>query len=158
MKSSKVLRFPSCFSSTTAKPRPLLGTAGGLGCLHPDQPPAALLQARAHLRVPCNRRSNSFPLVSFHSTHWPHLSFPSKCSYTFFSSEFSNHSPTLYLLTYLFIYLLFSFFRAVPTTYGSSQARGQFAAAAAGLHHSHSNEEPNPYLRLIPQLMAMLDP
>ena len=153
MKSSKVLRFPSCFSSTTAKPRPLLRTAGGLGCLHPDQPPAALLQARAHLRVPCNWRSNSFPLVSFHSTHWPHLSFPSKCSYTFFSSEFGNHSLTLYLFIYLFWR-----FRAAPTTYGSSQARGQFAAAAAGLHHSHSNEEPNPYLRLIPQLMAMLDP
>ena len=29
--------------------------------------------------------------------------------------------------------------RATPTTYGSSQARSQIRATAAGLHHSHSN-------------------
>ena len=33
----------------------------------------------------------------------------------------------------------FLFFRAVPAAYGGSQARGQTGAAAAGLHHSHSN-------------------
>ena len=37
---------------------------------------------------------------------------------------------------YLFIYLLF---RATPTAYGGSQARDQIKAAAARLHHSHSN-------------------
>ena len=31
------------------------------------------------------------------------------------------------------------FFRATPEVYGSSQARGQTRAPAAGLHHSHSN-------------------
>ena len=31
------------------------------------------------------------------------------------------------------------FFRAIPLAYGGSQARGQVGAAAAGLHHSHSN-------------------
>ena len=31
------------------------------------------------------------------------------------------------------------FFRAVPTAHGSSQAKGQIGAAAADLHHSHSN-------------------
>ena len=33
----------------------------------------------------------------------------------------------------------FWFFRAAPTAYGSSQARGPTGATAANLHHSHSN-------------------
>ena len=43
--------------------------------------------------------------------------------------------------TYLFIYFLsFCLFRAAPTAYGGSQARGLIGAAAAGLyHHHHSN-------------------
>ena len=32
-----------------------------------------------------------------------------------------------------------SCFRAASMAYGYSQARGQIRAAAAGLHHSHSN-------------------
>ena len=35
--------------------------------------------------------------------------------------------------------LLLLLFRAEPTAYGSSQDRGPVGAAAAGLHHSHSN-------------------
>ena len=38
---------------------------------------------------------------------------------------------------YLFIYICL--FRTTPVAYGSSQARDQIGAAAAGLHHSHSN-------------------
>ena len=34
--------------------------------------------------------------------------------------------------------IFFSYFRAVPTAYGSFRARGQMGAAAAGLCHSHS--------------------
>ena len=30
-------------------------------------------------------------------------------------------------------------FKATPAAYGSSQARGQIGALAAGLRHSHSN-------------------
>ena len=30
--------------------------------------------------------------------------------------------------------------------YGSSQARGQIGATAAGLHHSHSNARSEPHL------------
>ena len=41
------------------------------------------------------------------------------------------------LFIYLFIYLFI--FRATPSANGSSQARGRIGAAAAGLHHSHSN-------------------
>ena len=34
---------------------------------------------------------------------------------------------------------IFGLFRATPTAYGVSQAWGQIRAAAASLHHSHSN-------------------
>ena len=37
------------------------------------------------------------------------------------------------------IYFFFFLFRSIPEAYGSSQARGQTGAAAATLHHSHSN-------------------
>ena len=47
----------------------------------------------------------------------------------------------------------FCFFRA---TYGSSQARGQIAAAAASLYHSHSDAGSEQCL--YPTLQLMLDP
>ena len=57
---------------------------------------------------------------------------------------------------FLFLFLLF---RATPTGYGSSQAKGTVGAAAAGLHHSHSNGRPKLlHLRPTPQLMASPDP
>ena len=37
------------------------------------------------------------------------------------------------------IHLQMFFFRATPTAYGGSQARGQIRAVAASLQHSHSN-------------------
>ena len=43
-----------------------------------------------------------------------------------------------HLLFYCYYYFFF-FLMAVPVAYGSSQARGQIGAAAAGLQHSHSN-------------------
>ena len=49
-------------------------------------------------------------------------------------------------------------FRAAPAAYGSSQARGQIGATAAGLHHSHGNMGSEPRLQPTPQLSAMLDP
>ena len=52
----------------------------------------------------------------------------------------------------------FGFFRAVPMAYRSTQARGRYGAAAAGLHHSHSNTGSESHLRPTPQLMAMPDP
>ena len=42
--------------------------------------------------------------------------------------------------------------------YGSSQARGQFRAAAASLCHSHSSTGSKPHLWAALQLTAMLDP
>ena len=38
-----------------------------------------------------------------------------------------------------FFYFLFCLFRAEPTAYGGSRARGLIGATAATLHHSHSN-------------------
>ena len=53
---------------------------------------------------------------------------------------------------------LFLLFRAAPSAYGGSQARGLIGATAAGLHHSHSNTGSKPPLRPTPQLMATPDP
>ena len=52
----------------------------------------------------------------------------------------------------------FGLFRAVPTAYGSSQARGRIRATAATLHHSHSNSRSEPRLCPPPQLTATSDP
>ena len=38
------------------------------------------------------------------------------------------------------------FFRAAPTAYGGSQAKGQIEAAASSLHHTHSNSRSEPCL------------
>ena len=57
-----------------------------------------------------------------------------------------------------FFLLVFAFLRAAHTAYGSSQARGQIGAEAAGLHHSHSNARSEPYLQPMPRFAATLDP
>ena len=46
--------------------------------------------------------------------------------------------------------LFFFLCRAASSAYGSSQARSQVRAAAAGLHHSHRNTECEPPLRPTP--------
>ena len=48
---------------------------------------------------------------------------------------------------FIFIYLFFLLFRAA---YGSSQTRSPIGAAAAALHHSHSNAGSELYLRPTP--------
>ena len=66
---------------------------------------------------------------------------------------------SLFNFIYLFIYLFLVFFlRAVPMAFVSSQARGQNRAAAAGLHHSHSNAGSEPHLQPTLQFMATWDP
>ena len=60
-----------------------------------------------------------------------------------------------FILFYLFYFCLF---RATPVAHGSSQARSQIGAVAAGLHHSHSNARSEPCLRPTLQLMATPDP
>ena len=51
---------------------------------------------------------------------------------------------------------MFLLFRAAPSAYGSSQARGQMGAATVGLRHSNSISQP--YLQPTPQFTATLDP
>ena len=48
-------------------------------------------------------------------------------------------SPVRVLFVFLSSSLSFCFLRAVPLAYGSSQDTSGIGAAAAGLHHSHSN-------------------
>ena len=58
----------------------------------------------------------------------------------------------------VFLFVCFYLFRAAPTAYGGSQARGQIRAVAAGLQHSRSNLGSEPRLRPTPQLSATPDP
>ena len=48
--------------------------------------------------------------------------------------------------------------RAIPGSYGGSQARGLIGVVATGLHQSHSNVGSELHLRRTPQLMATSDP
>ena len=76
------------------------------------------------------------------------------------NQKFSTFASSILFLEFLlFYFVLFYFllFRATPAAYGSSQARNQIGATAAGLHHSHSNTGSKLHLQPTPQLMAMLD-
>ena len=55
-------------------------------------------------------------------------------------------------------YYLCFLFKAAPVSYGSFQARGPIRAAAADLHHSHSNARSEPYLQSTLQLTETPDP
>ena len=71
------------------------------------------------------------------------------------------HSLGLFIYLFIFsffFFLVFYVFRAVPTAYGVSQARGLIGAGAASLHHSHSNAGSKPCLQPTPQLTAAPDP
>ena len=71
-----------------------------------------------------------------------------------------SQDASFFLLRLLFFvsFLFFFAFRAILMVYGSSQASGRIGAAAAGLHHSHSNARSKLCLWATPQLMATLDP
>ena len=64
----------------------------------------------------------------------------------------------LFKPVFCLFYFFFCLFRAAPTTYGGSQARGQIGAVAITLHHSHSHVRSETRLRPTPQLTAMPDP
>ena len=55
-------------------------------------------------------------------------------------------------------FFFLSFFRAAPTAYGGSQARGPIRAVATSLCQSHSNARSEPCLQATPQFMAMPEP
>ena len=50
------------------------------------------------------------------------------------------YKEALYIYTHIYMSVCVCVYAALMA-YGSSQARGQTRAIAAGLHHSHSNEE-----------------
>ena len=56
----------------------------------------------------------------------------------------------------LFIYCLFKGYSHTP--HGYSQPRDKIRAAAAQLHHSHSNARPKPHLWSTPQLIPLRGP
>ena len=62
------------------------------------------------------------------------------------------------LFIYLFIFGLFSLFRAALVPYGGSQARGRIGAAATSLRHSDSNAGSKLCLWPMLQLTATPDP
>ena len=65
---------------------------------------------------------------------------------------FSPHLPFFSFLPSIFFFLSFFFFFTLA--YGNSQTSGWIRAAAAGLHHSHSNWRSEPHPRHTLQLMA----
>ena len=65
--------------------------------------------------------------------------------------------PKIIVTIIIIVIIIIGLFRATPTAYGGSQARGRIGAAVAGLHHSHSNTESQPCLRPTPQLTSMPD-
>jgi len=65
-------------------------------------------------------------------------------------------SPSVSLSLSFFFF--FGLFRAAPTEYGNSQARGQIRATAASLHYSHSNAGSTLCLQPTRKLQALRDP
>ena len=66
------------------------------------------------------------------------------------SSEHRNY------FTYVCICVFILFRTSAPAAYGSSWTRGWIQPVAACLCHSHSDNESDPHLWLIPQFMATL--
>ena len=67
--------------------------------------------------------------------------------------QLSTYKEKYDLVTFLCCLSLFFFclFRAIPTAYGGSRARGQIRAAATSLPHSHSNIRSELHLWPTPQ-------
>ena len=63
-----------------------------------------------------------------------------------------------FCFAYMTFFCFFFFFRAEPSAYEGSQARGRLRAVVTGLRHSHSNAGSKPPLGPMPQLTATSDP
>ena len=103
--------------------------------------------------------------------HWPNRAHDSEsdtpvCEFQLSCGPETRHLTlqvwfpfNFFIFIYLFIYLsMHCFFRAAPMVYGCSQARDQIRAAAAGLHHLHSNARSKLCLGPTPQFTAPPDP
>ena len=62
-----------------------------------------------------------------------------------------------FLRDFFFFFWSFCLFKAAPTAYGSSQARGLIGAVASSLHHSYSNRGSKLHLGPTLQLTAAQD-
>ena len=88
------------------------------------------------------------PKLPVHPAPSPHLAWqPQVCSLGLWVS-FSSTDRFIYAIRYFFYFSLL--FRAPPVAYGGSQVAVQIRAAAASLHHNHSNVRSKPYLRPTP--------
>ena len=79
--------------------------------------------------------------------HWAMMRTPQKFHFIY-----------LFLFFIIIFFLSFVFSKSAPMAYGSSQARGQIGAVAAGLRQSDSNTGSEPRLQPTPQLTATQDP
>ena len=59
---------------------------------------------------------------------------------------------------FLSFFFFFGLYRAIPTAYGDSQARGLIGAVSTSICQSHSNMGSELHLQPTPQVTAMLDP
>ena len=106
-----------------------------------------------------------FPRFSQPQHYW-HFFWGGGCACSMFPGQGSNfcHSSDNLLRhqgtsNYFFFFsVLYGKADFSDLTYGSSQARGQTGAAAAGLHHSHNKIASEPHLLPISQFSATLDP
>ena len=74
-----------------------------------------------------------------------------------YHSAIKRNKVLINAMTWMNFFVPLGLFRATLTAYGSSQAKGQIRAVAAGLRHSHSNVGTEPCLRPTSQLMATPD-
>ena len=74
------------------------------------------------------------------------LQCPASCNETQLTLAFPGYSPTPIGRFDPDFFFFFGLFRATPKAYGNSWARDQTGAAAASLHHSHSNMGSEPPL------------
>ena len=125
----------------------------------PPSPGAHLGQGHHHLAaktwLPLHPSAPTSPASQSQAPYWlPVSTIPLTC----------HTAPRGLFLEHIFVHVTplppslpsfsFSFlFRATPTAYRSSQARGQIRAAAAGLHHSPSKARAKQHLKPIPQLL-----
>ena len=71
---------------------------------------------------------------------------------------FFCHGCSVSYTEWIFLFLFFYLFRAIPGAYGGSQPRGPTGVVATGLCQSHSNARTEPCLRPTSQLTATPDP
>ena len=111
------------------------------------QPPGYYYEVWAWVEV--SERNISPPDFAWFKFCFPHAS----------SVQLSQ--DTSHPLPWCFLFYFFFLFRATPSAYGGSQARGQIGAVAASLHFFSQPQQRGIEalcLRPTPQLMATLDP